>query len=347
MRNMTKKKMSITEVANHFGVSPSTVSRAMNNLPGVSSELRNKILNYTQGIGYMPSTATKNTATGKLNIIAMIVGDIRNPFYAELVFTVQKTLSEHGYQLCVFNSEYEEQEELRFMHIAESFNFSGIIQVTVTTERMSSALKNLSIPVVMVNRMLNSFDTDMVLLDNYEAGYIATRYLIELGHSRIGFLLGQPESSSSVKRYEGFLQAMKNYNLPVYDEDILQGDLTMDTAYRVAGEFVSNIEERATAMVISNDLAAYGFMRRCQEGGVKIPEKLSVASFDNIWFSSAADMQLTSIDPHVNDMGKIAADLMINRIKYPNRDTERVILSPLLVERKSACPYRNSKRKQG
>lgn len=342
---MSRKKLSITEVAKHFGVSPSTVSRAMNNLPGVSNELREQIMKYTQGIGYLPNTVAKNTSTGKLNIIAMIVGDIRNPFYADLVFNVQKTLSEHGYQLCVFNSEYDEQDELRYMHIAETFNFSGIIQVTVTTESMSEALKKLSIPVVMVNRMLNTFDGDVVLLDNYEAGYIVTRHLIELGHSRIGFLLGQMESTSSVQRYEGYLQAMKNYNLKVHEEDILQGDLTMDTAYQVAGEFAQNIENRATAMVMSNDLAAYGFISRCRECGIQLPEMLSVVSFDNVWFSSAMDMQLTSIDPHASDMGRIAAELMVNRIKYPNKDTERVILSPLLVERKSAIPYRDSKRK--
>ena len=342
---MSKKKLSITEVAKHFDVSPSTISRAINNLPGVSHELRAEILNYTQGVGYVPNTAAKNTATGKLNIIAMIVGDIRNPFYADLVFNVQKTLGEHGYQLCVFNSEYNEQEELRFMHIAEAFNFSGIIQVTVTTEAMSETLKKLSIPVVMVNRMLNTFDGDVVLLDNYEAGYIVTRHLIELGHSRIGFLLGQTESSSSVQRYEGYLQAMKNYNLEVYAEDILQGDLTMETAYRMAGDFVDNIDNRATAMIMSNDLAAYGFITKCYERGIKIPQMLSVVSFDNIWFSSVADMQLTSVDPHVSDMGRIAAELMINRIKYPNKDTERVILSPMLVERKSTIPYRDSNRK--
>lgn len=339
------KKMSITDVAEHFHVSASTISRAINNLPGVSSDLRAQILAYTQGVGYMPNTAVRNTTTGKLNIIAMIVGDIRNPFYADLVFSVQKTLQERGYQLCIFNSEYDAQEELRFTHIAQTFNFSGIIQVTVAGEQMGAMLKNLSIPVVMVNRMLNTFDTDMVLLDNYEAGYIATRHLIELGHSRIGFLRGQAESSSSVKRYEGYLQAMKNYNLPVYEEDVMQGDLTMDTAYQIAGSFVQNVENRPTAMIMSNDLAAYGFMKRCEESGVKIPQMLSVVSFDNTWFSAANQMQLTSIDPHVKEMGKIAAELMIKRITFPDRNIERVVLRPVLVERKSAIHYQDSERK--
>lgn len=342
---MNRRKVSITEVANHFAVSPSTVSRALNNQTGVGENLRTEIISYAQSIGYMPNRATKNTSTGKLNIVAMIVGDIRNPFYAELVFTVQKKLAERGYLLCVFNSEYNEQEELRYMGIAEKFNFCGIIQVTVTTERMSEALKNLSIPVVMVNRMISSFETDVVLLDNYEAGYIATRHLIELGHSRIGFLMGQKESSSSIKRYEGFLQAMKNYNLEVRERDILQGDLTMETARNLTRDFVKDLKHGPTAMVISNDIAAYGFMTGCEEAGVRIPEMLSVVSFDNIWVSAAGGIQLTSVDPRVTEMGETAAGLMADRIQSPDKEIERVVLSPTLIERKSAIPYRKSKKK--
>lgn len=346
---MVKKKISITEIAKHFDVSPSTISRAMNNQPGVSEQLRSQILQYMMENGYRAPVLKQREQESKSRMIAMIVGDIRNPFYAELVFAVQKTLSEHGYLLTVFNSEYEEQRELQFMHLAEAYSCAGIIQVTVTTERMSTALKNLSIPVVMVNRMLNSFETDVVLLDNYEAGYIATRHLIEQGHSRIGFLLGQMESSSSIKRYEGYLQAIKNYNLTVRQEDILPGDLTMPTAYNLAKEFCANLKSRPedapTAMVVSNDLAAYGFMRGCREAGVEVPKMLSIVSFDNIWVSSIGDIQLSTVDPHVSDMGRIAAELMVNRISHPNKDVERVVLSPVLIERDSTIPYRDSTRK--
>ncbi len=343
---MKKKKVSITQVAQELEISASTVSRALNDLPGVSEELRSKIKSYAQSIGYLPGTATKNGSTGKQNIIGMILGDIRNPFYADLVFAVQRQLDENGYLLTVFNSRYSEQEELRYMHLAERFNFAGIIQVTVTTERMGEAMRKLSIPVVMVNRMLDSFETDVVLLDNYEAGYIATRHLIERGHSRIGFLLGQQNSSSSGLRFKGFQQAMANYNLTIEESDILQGDLTMGTAYELAKTFIHRQEELPTAMVISNDIAAHGFMSCCLEAGLEIPQMMSVVSFDNIRFSSAGTAPLTTIDAHVDDMGRIAADLMVDRIRRPNKDTDRIVLSPRLVERKSTIPYRETKRWQ-
>lgn len=340
------KKASVTAIANNLNVSPSTVSRALSNAPGVSKELREKIKNYAHTVGYIPGPSTKkNTTIVKTNIVAMIVGDIRNPFYADLAFAVQKRLAEHGYLLSIFNSEYNKDKELEYLHIAETLGFAGIIQVTAVADKMGDELKKLTVPVVMLNRMISSFDTDVVLLDNFEAGYIATRYLIELGHKRIGFLLGQKESSSSIHRYEGYLKAMRNYDLPIQQRDILQGDLTMETAYQLAKEFVMDLANRPTAMIMSNDLSAHGFMAYFQEVGIEIPKMLSVVSFDNIRFMSAGSIPLTTIDPHVNEMGHIAADLIVERIKNPTKENERVILSPVLIERKSSIPYRETARK--
>ena len=326
------KKASITEIAGRFGISPSTVSRAINGQPGVGEEMRRRIQAYAREIGYRREGRGAPAAMPE-NMVAIIVGDIRNPFYADLVFAVQKELNRCGYMLSVFNSEYDEQEELRYMRLAQQFRFAGIIQVTVTTENVRAMLAQLDMPVVMVNRMLSSFETDVVLLDNYEAGYVATRHLVEQGHSRIGFLVGQKNSSSSMQRYEGFRQVMKNYHLPVREEDVLQGDLTMDTAYRVTKEAFSGGGERMTAMVVSNDLAAFGVMAYCEEAGIRIPEDLSIVSFDNTLLSGTGLMRLTTVDAHVGDMGRIAAELMVRRIAEPESEHRRVVLDPVLMVR--------------
>ena len=331
---MGKNRISISEIAAHFDVAPSTVSRALNNLPGVSETMRSRIQEYAKEAGYRQGEQPQAPVTTR-NMIAIIVGDIRNPFYADLVFHVQKELNKRGYILSVFSSEYNEDEELQYMRLAEQFHFAGIIQVTVTTENVRALLRQLSVPVVMVNRMLTSFDTDVVLLDNYEAGYIATRHLVERGHSRIGFLVGQKNSSSSMQRYEGFLQAMKNYNLPVYEEDILQGDLTMETAYEVAKASLSGRKNLMTAMVVSNDLAAFGLMSYFSEAGIRIPEDMSLVSFDNTRLSHAGIIPLTTIDAHVEDMGRIAAELMVRRIQDPASERQRVVLDPKLIVRNS------------
>lgn len=333
--DLSNTKTTITQIAAEFGVSPSTVSRALNALPGVSESLRKKIVDRAGETGYIPKTRLKDLS--KENIIAIMGGDIRNPFYAQLIYTAQRKLNEKGYLVAVFNSEYDESDELKYISLAEKNKFAGIIQVAVPSEHLSVLLNKLSTPVVMVNRMLETVETDVVLLDNYEAGYIATRYLIELGHKRIGMLKGHKESSASSKRYDAYLQAMKNFNLQVNDEYLLQGDLSMETAYELAGKMFSSCSRPPSAMIVSNDIAALGFMKYCSENAVRVPEDISIVSFDNISFSETSMVPLTTVDAHATKMGSVAAELLINRINHPDNSITKIILKPELRERGSAA----------
>ena len=332
------KKVSITMIAAELGVAPSSVSRALNNRPGVSAELQSRIKEYAHSVGYIHDSADKKDS---LKIVGMIIGDIRNPFYAELVFHAQNEMSARGYQLCIFNSEYNEVKEAEYLRLCERFNFAGVIQMNISTERISRVLREITIPVVMVNRNISSFECDAVLLDNYEAGYVVTRHLIGMGHSRIGFILGQAESIATTQRYSGFQQAMKNYGLKVDPAHILQGDLTMETGLRLANAFAA-LSDRPSAMVVSNDLTAHGFMSGCMNLGISVPEQLSIVSFDNISFSSIGTITLTSIDPSAKRMARTAARLMIERVEHPERATERIVIKPVLMERKSSGPYRRN-----
>lgn len=339
---MKQNKISITELANTFGVSPSTVSRAVNDLPGVSEELRAKIKEYARKTGYHSRLTGRGKAPETTNVVAVIIGDVRNVFYSELVFSIQRVLREHGYLLAVYYSEYNEEQEIQYIRLASSSNVAGIIQVTVASEAISQELSQVAVPIVMVNRMINTFDTDVVLLDNYEAGYIATARLIELGHSEIGFLRGQTQSSASIQRFEGYLQAMKNYHLTVEDEFVLQGDLTMKTAYEQGMYLMATVDHLPTAMVASNDISTYGLMTALQEYGVKIPTNLSLVSFDNLQMSDMRGISLSSVDPQVHYMGSTAANMMLRRIQDPTRETERVIVKPKLIERHSLLAYKDT-----
>lgn len=331
---MIRKKVSIEGIAQQLNVAASTVSRALNGKPGVGEELRQEILRTAKAHGYVPPRRIEEGGELSRNI-AMIIGDIRNPFYAELVFVVQKVLSTRGYTVSIFNSEYDEKEELRYMKMLEQFHFDGIIEVCVSSESSIAQLEALRIPIVMVNRMLSTFDTDVVLLDNYEAGYIATRHLLEKGHTRIAFLIGQRTSPASMMRYEGYLQMMRNYQIPVIEEYQLSGDLTLETGYAEAKRAFASWKELPTAIVVSNDLAAYGFLAYCNEAGIRVPEDISIVSFDNTRLSDIMMPPLTAVDAHVEEMGRRAAEMMLERIAAPDSPKRRCILKPTLVERKS------------
>ncbi len=340
---MKNGKYTITDIAQMLEVSRSTVSRAMNGAPGVGEEVRKKVLDLVEKVGYKPNTIAQSLSKGRINIIAMIFGDIRNPFYSDLSFYTQKILNDSGYMVMAFNSEYDEKKELEFIRLADQFHFSGLILLTAQSESIYKELIKVQMPVVLVNRILPSYRGDSVLIDNFKAGYIATMHLIELGHQNIGFITGQDNSSASKQRFEGYCQALNNYNLQYDENNILNGDLKMEKGYQLAKEFVKNIKNGPSGLVIANDMTALGFMECCREQGIKIPEMLSVISFDDIQFSSLYDIRLTTISQHVDKMSEQAARLMLKQLKDPDAEPERIILEPTLMVRNTTSVYKSNR----
>ena len=336
---MKGNKYTITDIAEKLGVSRSTVSKAMNNAPGVGPAVRKKIIDFVEEVGYNPNTLARGLSKGKINIVALILGDVRNPFYSDLAFYIQKTLNENGYMVMLFNSEYEEKKEIEFIRLTEQFNFAGLILITAQSNDLKYALNKLEAPVVLVNRTFDDFEGDAVILDNFQAGYIATMHLMELGHKRIGFVAGHATSSSVVQRLHGYLQVLRNYHLPYNEEDVILRDLSFETGYDIAKEIIKDIKNRPSAFVIANDMSALGFMDCCKQYGIKIPQMLSIISFDDIMFAALKDIELTTVSQHVKEMSENTARLMLRKLKDPESVSERVILEPSLIVRNTTGIY--------
>lgn len=336
---MKSNKYTITDVAQMLGVSRSAVSKAMNNAPGVGPEVRKKIIDFVEEIGYKPNTLARGLSKGRINIVALIFGDVRNPFYSDLSFYIQKILNENGYMVMVFNSEYEEKKEIEFIKLTEQFNFAGLILITAQSNDLKYVLNRVKVPVVLVNRTFDDFEGDAVFLDNFQAGYIATMHLMELGHKRIGFVGGHTSSSSVAQRLQGYLQVLRNYHLPYKEEDVILRGLSFETGYDIAKEIVKDINNRPSAIVIANDMSALGFMDCCKQYGVKIPQMISIISFDDIIFASLKDIELTTVSQHVKEMSENTARLMLRKLKDPESSSERVILEPTLMVRNTTGIY--------
>lgn len=339
---MKNGKYSISEVAEMLGVSKSTVSRAINGNRGVGDELRKKVLDLVEEIGYKPNTIAQSLSKGRVNIVALILGDIRNPFYADLAFNIQRILNDHGYMVMVFNSEYDVQREIEFLKMTAQFNFAGLILITAQSERTEEMIHAMYIPIVLVNRILPSYTGDSVLTDNFQAGYMAVMHLLELGHKNIGFIRGPGVSSASKLRFEGFQQALRNYGIPFDKENVFDSDLKMETGMKLAEKFMYQLPERPSAMVVVNDMTAIGFIDGCRAGGLEIPEDLSIVSFDNIEFSAIKGIELTTVSQHVGKMSEHAARLMLKQLGAGDSKPERIIMEPALIVRKTTGPCKES-----
>lgn len=338
---MKNGKYGISDVAEMLGVSKSTVSRVINGNEGVGPELRKKVMDFINEIGYQPNTIAQSLSKGRMNIVALILGDIRNPFYADLAFNIQRILNDNSYMVMVLNSEYNIERELEFLKLTEQFNFAGLILITAQEEIIEDRLKNMNLPKVLVNRILPHYTGDSVLIDNFQAGYQATMHLIERGHRHIGFIKGPGVSSASSQRFAGYRQVLQNYGLPFEEKCVFESDLKLETGRSLADAFCK-LEKRPSAMVIVNDMTAIGFMDGCRNAGIRIPEDLSIVSFDNIAMASMYGIELTTISQHVDEMGEKAAHLMLKQLNDKDAKPERIIMEPTLIVRKTTCEHTES-----
>ena len=239
----------------------------------------------------------------------------------------------------VLNSDYSPEMEFENIRLVSHFNLSGLFLITINPPGVEKLLQSLDLPIVFLNRMLSVGRSNSVLFDNYQAGYLATLHLADLRHQRIGFIFGSDKPPASQQRYLGFSQAAINFCVDVPKEYLMECDLTITGGEEAGKRFLSCLAPRPSAMVISNDIAAIGFMNVLKQAGIRIPEDLSIISFDNTPISSSSGIELTTIDRHVEETSQTAVRLMLKQLHDPSAEPEKPIIMPTLVIRKTTALY--------
>lgn len=329
-------KYKIADIAKMANVSPATVSRVLNGQQGVNPTTREEVKAIIDEIGYRPNSIARSLARGHSDIVALVIDDIRNPYYATLVYNIQEALAEHGYMVIITSHENNIEKNLNFFHLAEQFEFAGVILTTaLEDEELAKRIKAMKCPTVLLNRTMTSFAGDYVIQDNYIAGYQMTKHLIEYGYSEIAVLRGPLTSSSSVQRYNGYCHAMNSFGLPIEEKWILSGNLRMERGYEAGKWYAQHLDEMPKAIVAGNDMMAIGFMDAFLESGLSVPEDISIGSFDDIEIARTHMIGLTTMKEPLEEMTKIAAKFLLERLKDPDRPLQRAILEPKLIVRTS------------
>ena len=332
------QKHTIQDIAQIAGVSPATVSRALNNFPGVRGESRRKILSVAKSLGYAPKIAM-NRATGDCGSIIGIVigGDLRNPFYAEIAYHMEKRLKRYGYLPVLFPFSNFQKPQARSSTPCLPQRLSGLILISVDEPpEFLDSLKSLTIPtVLLLNYSVGSeMSCSVVILDDFQSGYTATRHLIEYGHTKIAFLTGPERSAVSAARLQGYRQALGYYNIPFRDEMVYPGDFTLERGRKTALACIAK-GELPTALICCNDLMAIGFLDECEHNGIKIPEEISVIGFNDIPSASLERIALTTMRQSTAEMGFQAVELLHKKISHPESGNEYVILDSQLIVRRT------------
>lgn len=331
----------IKDVAKKAGVSVTTVSRVLNGEKYVKDDLKAKVKRVIDELGYAPSHIARSLVRKKTNLIGVIVPDLTSSFYSTILSSIEETASLNDYNLLVCNIIEDTDKELKYLNVFKEMRVDGII---IMHEKLSddirSFINKLDIPVIFSSVRPVDHKFVSVIIDDYEAAYDATRYLIELGHERIAFIGGDMRDiTSGQNRYVGYRNALKDHRVRIVNDYIRFGDYKTQSGYNLMKELLA-CEPRPTALFAVSDDMAVGAMNCIHDHQLKVPDDISIIGFDGSQLTELVRPRLSSMEQPIQDMGKITVDTLIELISDPTfSPREDLILGHKLVVRDSCRAY--------
>ena len=325
-----------------FGVSTATISHALNGLPGVSEELRARILDYAHKNHYIPNTFGRGLKGIALKVIGIVISDLSNANYYSQIKGIESASDQFGYNNILCSSDDNWQIEMAKIKVLIEKNVDGMIIVpteypdkTVENE-LYQAIEASGIPFVLMNRLVNGKDYDIVKTDNYIGCEMAVNYLYQKNHRRIIHLTTEQNTSTVHDRTAGFINAIKKRNGQAPELDIYRCNKpTVDLAYE---KMMLILKERQdfTAVFAYNDNVAFGAIKAILSIGKSVPNDISVMGYDDNAFSEISQVPLTTVKQDNLYIGKKSAETLIEKIEGRSKETVKIILNPeKIIERES------------
>lgn len=333
---MKHKAPTIKEIAKAADVSSMTVSRALNRDARVREETRKRIVKIAEKLKYRPNRIARVLVSKRSNLISLIVPDIKNQFFAELARGIEDKAREYGVHI-IFSSTDNKSENLKnYIRYMLEMGVDGFILASVRLrEPIVKELAQQRFPVVLVNRKLAGEYVNYVVIDNFKGAYLITEHLIKCGYRKIGIIMGSSEMSTGRDRMGGYRKALSDYNLPLKNEFVIQGTFARDTGYEGARRLLA-LKDRPDAIFAGSDNFALGVFDATYEIGIKIPDDIALAGFDDTEFSANTRIGLTTVSQRKYEMGSMGFRILIDLIEGEQKDyVNRIVLEPRLIIRDS------------
>lgn len=331
-------RVTIGDVAARAGVSIATVSRVVNGRYGVAEATVARVRDIVSELGYESSLVARSLRSQRTNVIAVLVSGIE-PFSAELLKGAAQAVEDTGFELIVYSGGQKGQPGWERRHLARLSGTlaDGTILVAPTVLAGRSAH-----PIVSVDPHVGGSTQPVVESQNFEGALAATRHLLELGHRRIAFLGGRSDLESARRREAGYRSAHTEAGVAVDDALIAEGNFTESSAVAPAHHLLT-LADRPTAVFAANDLMALQVLRAANELGLRVPTDVSVVGFDNIPEAAMADPPLTTVDQHMQALGREAVRVLVDLIEHPDRHGEHnpihvTLPTELVVRRSTSAP---------
>ncbi|NPV81806.1 MAG: LacI family DNA-binding transcriptional regulator [Firmicutes bacterium] len=326
----------IKDVAAEAGVSIASVSKVLNDPHYGSLKTRAKVLEAIKKLGYRPNNIARSMVMGKTNMIALVIPDVRNQFFTVVARGVEDVASKYDYRVMLCNTDEDALKQQKYLEVFQSKVVDGfIIAVASERDRYLEKVDKGSIPFVLIDRVCEGIPVDAVLLDNKGGAYRATTHLLQLGHKRIGFIMGKQDTLPGRERLKGYLEALRESDLEPDENLIRDGGFTIEGGYDATRAVIA-ARPAPTALFVSNNAMTIGCLRAISEAAIKIPDQLAVVGFDDSEWAEFFTPRLTVVRQPAYTMGTIAGEILFQRI-FGNAPQERqeIILKPELVIRES------------
>lgn len=329
--------LTIKDIANALNVSPSTVSRALKNNPFISAETRKMIQDYARKHKYKPNTLALSLRTKQTNIIGVIVPELANHFFSAVLSGAETIAEDNNYSVIVCQSSEDYEKEIRNVHTLIEAQVSGVLisqsKATFKYDHFMELIDN-DIPVVFFDRISTGIDTEKVVVDDYSGTYTAVEHMIKTGCKRIAFFSAPQNLEISKNRKNGYLDALRKYNLPIEDSLIRIAD-NKRLGYEKAMEILQE-PNRPDAFMAMNDYTASGILLATKQLGLRVPEDISICGFSNSNISQDTDPMLTTMDQHPMKIGEEAMKLLIDKIENEdNKNRKNKIIKTSLIVRQT------------
>jgi DNA-binding LacI/PurR family transcriptional regulator len=326
----------LADVAEYAGVSASTASRALNGRGELSPETRAAVLEAADLLHFEPSHLARSLRTRRTHTVGFVVPDVSSPFYATALKGAQGALEQAGYRVLLMDSTQADDGEVEALRTLVAHRVDGLLLATVgiDRERFDGLVTRRGIPCVFFDSALDDAGTGTVLLDNALGIDLLVEHLAGHGHRSIGLLVGSVRETSGWERREAFVEATRRRGLDGRSELIVGERWTLEDGHE-STLAILGLDPRPTALVSSSVELALGALRACREIGLRIPEDVALATFDDAYFAELLDPPLTGIAYDPSDVGRRAAELLVGAItdgEPPQRD---VTVPVALVTRRS------------
>ncbi len=338
---MGRQTVTLKEIAEHLKISTATVSRALNDRPGVSSELRQEIIEVAQSLGYRPDSSARGLATSMTQTVAFVVHQsnhdaTEDPFYPRIMAGAESYLAQHEYNILLVSLDDQTMARPHQFSIVSQNRADGLILAgPEIAPAFILAMQQMNVPVVLVDNCLGETAATCVLNDDAGGAYAAAHHLVEHGHRQIVFLSGPRTWVSNEERARGYRRAMEQAALEpliLYD-----AETTIASGERLLPQALESWPD-LTAICAVNDSVAIGALRAAAERGKRAPRDLCVIGFDDISWAQLNAPPLSTVHVFKRRIGELAAERLMDCITQPDAAPVKTHVSTELILRRSCCP---------